>query len=84
MEDRRIKSPGGYYTVGIIGLFVAFLAYQAPRESYPVGPIAFAIAISTLVFGFWVSLFGSIEQRLIDIQELLIRASAKTDDEQRS
>jgi len=75
MEDRRIGSPTGYYTFAIIALIVAFLALLAPAETGSLGPIILSVAVCALVIGFWVSLFGSIEQRLMDIQGALIKGS---------
>jgi hypothetical protein len=68
----RIGGSAGYYIFGIIALIFGFGFSLGGLSMMGTASFFTTIGAVLIAVGFWVSLFGKIEQRLIDVERAIL------------
>lgn len=72
----RIGSPAGWYVMGFLALVVGGLLAMGGLATYGAANFFTTLGAGMIAVGFWVLLFGRIEQRLMDIERAILTFKA--------
>ena len=71
VAQARIGSPAGWFVLGIISLVVGGMFSVVP-DARAFAEFLVTAGAGMIAVGFWVLLFGRIEQRLMDVQRAVL------------